>query len=292
MTTVLEANDTTLQLQRTFKASIDRVWAAWTDPNQVPRWFGCPDSKGLGATIDLKVGGEYSVSMIAHGQEMTMAGKITELDAPRLLKLEWRWSGAGDFDNMAPTEVTIELAEVKGGTQLTMTHTGFPSVEICNEHQKGWSSSLERIDHFVDSAEVEIFETISEWDAALWDKDLDGLIKDYVAESSLFDIGGQFHGPAAIRGIWEICFPFFEDHIGVVRKDIQITATGDMALMTCLSRCTGMKLPEGVEAPDMMKSWFRTSVVYQKIDGRWKALHEHISIPVNCESGTASYIID
>lgn len=291
MTTILEATDNTLQLQRTFKASIDRVWAAWTDQNQVYRWFGCPDSKGLRATVDLQVGGVYSVTLFTHGKEMTMDGKITELAAPNRLKLSWRWVGDAEMEQLPVTEILIEMSSVAEGTQVKLTHTGFPNADVCNEHQKGWTASLERVGDFVDSAEAEIFAAIEQWDAAVAKKDGAAIIKDYVADASLFDIGSQVDSAQGIKELWEHCFPFFGDTITVHRKDVKIKVMGESAMLTCLSRCTGMQIPEGQET-DMMKSWFRASVVYQKIDGQWKVIHEHISMPIDCMQEKPAYILD
>lgn len=294
MTTVLEATENKLQLQRTFAASIERVWAAWTDPNQVYRWFGCPESKGISANIDLKVGGAYEVHIIAHGQDMTMKGVIAELELKRKLVIEWSWDGNEDMAGLPPTRAEIAMKEVKGGTQVTLTHSGFPNAEVCGQHQQGWSASLERIDNFVDSAEAEIFEAIRIWDNALWNKDAGGIVEDYSDDCLLYDIFATCEGPDAIKKLWEQCLPFFGDNVTVLRKDLKLRVMGDAAVMTFLTRCTGMKAPEtdNGELPDMMKSWFRGTVVYQKIDGEWKAVHEHISLPVDCMSQKPAYILD
>lgn len=292
MTTVLEATDNKLQLQRTFAASIERVWAAWTDPNQVYRWFGCPESQGLGAEIDLQVGGAFNVTLIAHGGQITMKGKIAELERKSRLAIDWQWEGEEAMSDLPPTRLEIDFKEVSAGTQITLTHSGFPNAEACNEHQRGWSASLERIDAFTDSAEAEIFEAITAWERAVWNKDSEGIVDDYVADATLFDIGCQTDSAEATKKLWEMCFPYFEDHIEVQRKDVKIHVNGDNALMTCLSRCKGMKMPETGEVKDMMKSWFRVSVFYQKIDGRWKVIHEHLSMPIDCMNEKPAYILD
>ncbi|WP_309385758.1 SRPBCC domain-containing protein [Cerasicoccus frondis] len=292
MTTILEATDNTLKMQRTFKASIDRVWAAWTDQNQVFRWFGCPDSKGLGASIDLQVGGVYSVTLFTHGKEMTMDGKILELDAPNRIKLGWRWVGDAEMEQLPQTEILIEMSAVSEGTLVKLTHTGFPNVDVCNEHQKGWSASLERVEGFVSSAEAEIFAAVAEWDIAVGMKDSAGIVEDYVEEATLFDIGTQVDGVDGIKALWEQCFPFFGDKITIQRRKVSVRIMGESALLTCQSRCQGVLLPEGQEESDMMKSWFRTSAVFQRIDGRWKVVHEHISMPMDCMEKKPAYILD
>jgi ketosteroid isomerase-like protein len=34
--------------------------------------------------------------------------------------------------------------------------------------------------------------------------------------------------------------------------------------------------------------WWRVTVCYRKIDGRWKIAHEHNSVPFNVNNGKAS----
>ncbi len=64
---------------------------------------------------------------------------------------------------------------------------------------------------------------------------------------------------------------------------MQIAADGDVAFSHALSRVTG-KLRTGAEI-DM---WFRTTLGFRRIDGRWLIVHDHGSVPFNPESGQAS----
>ena len=57
-------NRPSLTLKRRLNASPEKVYAAWTDPQKIARWFG-PASVRAGterAEIDARVGGRYRVS--------------------------------------------------------------------------------------------------------------------------------------------------------------------------------------------------------------------------------------
>ena len=43
-----------------------------------------------------------------------------------------------------PSQVTLELAETDGKTELVLTHVGLPSQEMADNHERGWTSILER----------------------------------------------------------------------------------------------------------------------------------------------------
>lgn len=40
--TDIETDETNLSSRRTFDAPLDRIWVAWTDPEQAEKWWG-PD---------------------------------------------------------------------------------------------------------------------------------------------------------------------------------------------------------------------------------------------------------
>ncbi|WOO41967.1 SRPBCC family protein [Rubellicoccus peritrichatus] len=145
MTTATD-NMLKLEMKRTFAASRERVFAAWTDPALITQWFGCHDSKCSGANIELKVGGSYSVN-ISHEKmgQCKMAGTITEIDPPAKLAFIFAWTGNEEMEQMPETLVTIDLVEVAGGTELTLTHANVPVQEMADSFKGGWTASLDKL---------------------------------------------------------------------------------------------------------------------------------------------------
>lgn len=84
-----------------------------------------------------------------------------------------------------------------------------------------------------------------------------------------------------VKELWERCFPYF-DTPKVEYKDMEIIATDTMAIVHFKSRITGTVTPP--QGP-MANTWLRGTVGYRKINGTWKCIHEHISFPVDCETG-------
>ena len=54
---------TTLRIERTFAASRERVFEAWTDPELLARWLTPPGGTSANADVDLRVGGAWSITM-------------------------------------------------------------------------------------------------------------------------------------------------------------------------------------------------------------------------------------
>ncbi len=127
----------------------------------------------------------------------------------------------------------------------------------------------------------EVREAMDAWAAALHKKDLDEMHKDYAEEGyRLFDVQETVNDVDSAKRLWQHCFPYF-DKPKIEYKDLVIEATDDMAVVHFRNQITGTVEPMSEE---MQKMWLRGTVVYRKIDGVWKCIHEHISFPVNCET--------
>ncbi len=138
----------TLVLKRTFAAERDRVFAAFTDPAILSRWFGPEGFSIPEAEVDLRVGGRYRITMRSpENTDHTVIGVYRVIDRPDRLSFTWAWE-TGDMPD-ADTLVTLDFAETAGGTELTLTHEGFPTEEFRDRHEQGWSSSLTCLDGVV-----------------------------------------------------------------------------------------------------------------------------------------------
>jgi uncharacterized protein YndB with AHSA1/START domain/predicted enzyme related to lactoylglutathione lyase len=145
------ASDLTLKLSRFIKAPPARVFAAWTEPENLMKWMGPGTSYLISAKNDLRVGGKYHLSMNTEGCAegkggvADISGVYKEVKPHTRLAFTWAWSNnpqVGDEETL----VTLDFAEVQGGTQLTLTHEGFPTEESCNDHTKGWSATLDKLE--------------------------------------------------------------------------------------------------------------------------------------------------
>lgn len=127
----------------------------------------------------------------------------------------------------------------------------------------------------------EIRAAMDSWGTALYNKDLKTMHQDYAEQGyRLFDVQHTADNVDGVIKLWEECFPYF-DKPKVEYKDMSIDATDDMALVHFRSRITGMVVPMPQE---LENTWLRGTVVYRKINGAWKCIHEHISFAVNCET--------
>jgi ketosteroid isomerase-like protein len=137
------------------------------------------------------------------------------------------------------------------------------------------------------TAEAEALAVLDAWSQALRDKDLDALGRCYAEGVRVFDLATQVTGYPALRALWEGCLPYFPNPIGTERRDIQCLIGEDMAVITFLSRLTGMESDHPAA-----RTWMRTTVGLQRQAGRWRIVHDHISLPVDCGAERPTYILD
>ncbi len=133
---------TKLVIERTFAAPVDRVFAAWTDPAAMRKWF-CPgDMTVAAASSDLRVGGRYQVQMREpDGQLHITGGTYREIVPNAKLVFSWQWEGSDQ-----ETQVTVEFAAMAAGqTRLTITHEGFATGEARDAHGRGWEGCLAKL---------------------------------------------------------------------------------------------------------------------------------------------------
>jgi uncharacterized protein YndB with AHSA1/START domain len=79
---------TTVYLERLLPATVAEVFAAWTDPTLMAKWLA-PTGYAEVET-DLRVGGQFRVTMIGDDVRLEHSGEYLLIDPPRRLSFTWR----------------------------------------------------------------------------------------------------------------------------------------------------------------------------------------------------------
>lgn len=151
---------TSITLTREFDAPVEAVWRAWTDPEQLMRWWGPVGFTAPTAEIDLRVGGKYVYCMRSpEGEDVYSAGTFLKVEPfEELVYTDSFADSEGNIVDPAvygvdyypqPTRVTIRLEDLGGRTRLTLTHSGLPAGEHSEMASAGWSSSLDKLAAFL-----------------------------------------------------------------------------------------------------------------------------------------------
>ena len=124
------------------------------------------------------------------------------------------------------------------------------------------------------------------WEKAFEAKDVNGVMAVYATGNALtaYDLVPplQYKGADAYRKDYADFFAQFAGPLKVETRDEHMEISGDLAVAYGLERISG-KLKSG-QPVDM---WLRYTAAYKKIEGQWRDIHDHVSVPADMHTGKA-----
>jgi ketosteroid isomerase-like protein len=116
--------------------------------------------------------------------------------------------------------------------------------------------------------------------------DLEGAKAMYAPDIVTFDVVGPLQrvGVEAKGSNWEDAFAMFQRPLGYEVRGLTITVGGDVAFGHGFARLSGT-LKNGNRFDGF---WVRATYCLRKVDGRWLVAHDHVSVPLDLESGRGS----
>ena len=120
--------------------------------------------------------------------------------------------------------------------------------------------------------------------AAFKAKDLDAIMKAYAPGQTVvvFDVipPRQYVGAAAYRKDWQAFLESFAGPITVELTDLDVGADRNLAYSHSIQRVAGTD-----KQGKKLDLTVRVTDVYKKVRGRWLIIHEHVSVPVDLDTG-------
>ncbi len=134
--------------------------------------------------------------------------------------------------------------------------------------------------------ESEIKALYDDWAKAFEARDIDGIMAVYAPGDAVigYDVVAplEYKGKDAYRKDYLEFLSQYDGPIHVEYREMRILSSGDLGVIHALERMTG-KLKNG-QAFDL---WLRATSAVQQINGKWLIVHDHISVPVDFETGKA-----
>jgi uncharacterized protein YndB with AHSA1/START domain len=117
-TTVTTPSDREVTIERVFDAPRDRVYAAFTDPDLIPQWWGRYEDTTTVDKMEVRPGGDYRfITADSSGEEQAFRGTFREVTPPERIVKTQEWEGM-------PGHVlveTIDFEDLGGRTKVTST---------------------------------------------------------------------------------------------------------------------------------------------------------------------------
>ena len=147
-----------VQIERTFDAPIDLIWAMWTEPEHFANWYGPTGARIPTAEMDVRVGGRRHIVMemdTPNGpMRMSFIGEYRAVDPKTHLvytesmadadgnPLTAEQMGMPDGSPME-TSIVVDLEDLGARTKMTLTHVGVPAD---SPGSQGWAMAIDKME--------------------------------------------------------------------------------------------------------------------------------------------------
>jgi uncharacterized protein YndB with AHSA1/START domain len=155
-------------LEHRLRAPRERVYAAWTNVEELKRWFGPRGVNIDTATLDLRPGGLFHYAMrLPDGSLMWGKWRFEEIEAPRRIVSIVAFSDAEATDQRAPWDAewplhTISTMTLHDEGNETRMHLHWRSHNASEGERRrfgaghdsmrqGWGGTIERLDEYLAS---------------------------------------------------------------------------------------------------------------------------------------------
>jgi len=138
MSSTQPRREASLKLTRSFNVPRTRVFQAWTDPEELKKWWQLGHGWKLTiAEVDLRVGGKYRIGLHSTEDSSThrVTGTFREVSAPERLVYTWN---VEDPKSNEESLVTVEFLDRGPSTDVVLTHDRLAGKESRQNTYDGW----------------------------------------------------------------------------------------------------------------------------------------------------------
>jgi uncharacterized protein YndB with AHSA1/START domain len=144
-----------ITITREVNAPRERVWQAFTDPEQVAQWWGPSRYQTRVEKHEFRIGGEWRyVHVDPQGNEYSFHGVYKHIRAPLALERTFVYEGIPEADSHALAEAVVLTTLSDGRTHIGV-ETHYNNIEelegmVASGMESGATESLERLAKLVE----------------------------------------------------------------------------------------------------------------------------------------------
>lgn len=138
----------TITVETTFKAPIEKVWKAWTDPSLILQWFGSdPNGQVLEANLDVRPGGSFNIMFVDSDlTRHTCSGVYDEVQEFNKLTFSWTWKSEPGVESF----VTLLLIPEGHFTRMQFEHAHVGNTSQ-HDYLSGWKTTFTKLEQLLSS---------------------------------------------------------------------------------------------------------------------------------------------
>ena len=135
----------TLEINRALPAAPSLVFEAFTDPNELERWWGPEGFTIPSLEFDPRVGERYRIEMQPpEGDAFYLTGEFRVVDPPNRLAYTFRWEDPDPDD--VETVVDLSFRDLGESTEVALTQGPFKTEARRALHRGGWTDSFDKLE--------------------------------------------------------------------------------------------------------------------------------------------------
>jgi uncharacterized protein YndB with AHSA1/START domain len=141
-------DDLMLEMERVLPASPSVVFQAFSDANELAKWWGPEGFTTPSLEFDPRVGERYRIEMQPpEGDRFYLTGEFREVDPPARLAFTFVWEDPAPDD--VETLVALSFRDLGGSTEVAFTQGPFKTEERRALHRDGWTDGFDKLERVI-----------------------------------------------------------------------------------------------------------------------------------------------
>jgi uncharacterized protein YndB with AHSA1/START domain len=137
-----------LEIERVLPRPPSVVFAAFSDPSKLAKWWGPEGFTTPSLEFPTRVGESYRIEMQPpEGDAFYLTGQFREVDPPARLAYTFEWEEPEDDD--VQTLVELSFRDLGQSTEIALRQGPFKAEARLGLHRDGWTDSFDKLERLV-----------------------------------------------------------------------------------------------------------------------------------------------
>jgi uncharacterized protein YndB with AHSA1/START domain len=144
----VRSDELMLAMERVLPAAPPVVFAAFSDANELAKWWGPAGFTTPSLEFQPRVGDSYRIEMQPpDGEPFHLIGEFREVDPPARLAFTFVWENPDPDD--VETVASLSFRDRGGSTEVALTQGPFKTEARRALHRDGWTDSFDKLEPLI-----------------------------------------------------------------------------------------------------------------------------------------------
>jgi uncharacterized protein YndB with AHSA1/START domain len=143
-----QSDELTIEMKRVLPSARSVVFGAFSDPNELAKWWGPRGFSTPSLELQARVGESYRIEMQPpEGDRFYLTGEFREVDPPARLAYTFVWDDPDPDD--VDTVVELSFRNLGQSTEVALRQGPFKTEARRRLHEDGWTDSFDKLEHLL-----------------------------------------------------------------------------------------------------------------------------------------------